>query len=371
MTTITADGRRIRSNIVTGVVMFVLVMIAILIASFFADDSAVSGPEGSSFVTTSLGSAALAETLTTLGATVTQSRLPLVDTNLSGVDTLFALGVGGEAYANVEVETIVTSVQSGMTLIMSGPPNATLLDELTGHTVDWAPSTVATGNSVIGGDVVAAGRFGVFRPGPGLPLVTAEDNDLVVVFSVGDGFVYLFSDIAILANRNLGSADNAEYIVSVAGIGNVMFDEFRHGFTEAGSSGLGEAIPENWGNALLLLLAVTIVGLVVYGRRIGPPEPEGRSFVPPRDQLIRSIGVSLRRTDLLLEATEVVRAEAKRRIRHKGILSGNATENELRTQAALLLPPDEVAAVFDPTPDTVLLADRAVARLSTIDGDLT
>ena len=63
MTTITAEGRKIRSNIVTGVVSILAIMVALFVVSAFGSDEAIDGPAGSSFVTTSLGTAGLHEML--------------------------------------------------------------------------------------------------------------------------------------------------------------------------------------------------------------------------------------------------------------------------------------------------------------------
>ena len=124
MTTITAEGRRIRSNIVTGVVSILAIMVALVIVSAFGSDEAVDGPAGSSFVTTSLGTAGLYETLEELGAEVVRSRQPISGDTLSEVDTLLALEVGGTFYDPFERAAIRNAVESGLTLVTSGSPNS-------------------------------------------------------------------------------------------------------------------------------------------------------------------------------------------------------------------------------------------------------
>ena len=305
MTTITAEGRRIRSNIVTGVVSILAIMVALVIVSAFGSDEAVDGPAGSSFVTTSLGTAGVYETLAELGADVVRSRRP----------------------------------------------------------IDGDTLTIGTGT-------FAAPRFGVFEPGAGLPLVVSGDRHLAVVFTVGDGKVVMFSDTASIGNEGLGLFDNAAVVVTHSGTGTVVFDEFRHGFTEQGSTGLLDAAPASWSNTLRLLGVALAIALIAYGRRFGPPEPQGRSFVPSRRQLIDSVASTLRRTGSPVEATEPVRALAKREIRRKAMLGPDATDAELRTAAAELLEPDEVDAVFSPVPDSVMAADRALARLRSVSGQI-
>lgn len=363
MTTITAEGRRIRSNIVTGVLSILAIMVALVVVSAFGSDEAVDGPDGSSFVTTSLGTAGLYETLGEFGASVERSRRPIGGDMLEGVDTLLALEVGGMFYDPFERAAIMNAVETGMTLVTSGPPNSELLEQVVGVVPEWSPNTAPDGDLTIGTGTFTAPRFGVFAPGGGLPLVVSGDRHLVVVFTVGDGKVVMFSDTASIGNQGLGLFDNAEVVVGQTGTGTVVFDEFRHGFTEQGSTGLLDAAPASWSNTLRLLGVALVIALIAYGRRFGPPEPQGRSFIPSRRQLIDSVAATLRRTGSPVDSTEPVRTLAKREIRRRAMLGPDATDAELRTAASELLAPDEVNAIFSPDADSVLVADRALARL--------
>jgi hypothetical protein len=261
-------------------------------------------------------------------------------------------------------------VESGLTLVTSGSPNAELLEVVAGAVPEWVPSTPQEGRLTIGAGTLTAPRFGVFDPGAGLPLVVSGDSHLAVVFTVGDGKVVMFSDTASIGNQGLGLSDNAQIVVGQTGKGTVMFDEFRHGFTEQGTTGLLDAAPASWGNTLRLLGAAAVIALVAYGRRFGPPEPQGRTFVPSRRQLIDSVASSLRRTGAPVEATEPVRARAKREIRRRAMLGPDTSEDELRAAAVDFLQPEEVEAIFSPTADTVMVADRALARLRSVSGDI-
>jgi hypothetical protein len=365
---ITPEGRRIRSNIGAGVASILAVMLALVIVSAFGSDEAVDGPLGSSFVTTSLGTAGLYETLGELGAEVTRSRQPISGDTLAGVDTLLALEVGGMFYDPFERAAIRNAVESGLTLVTSGPPNTDLIEAVTGEVPEWIPITNEQGSSTIGSATVVAPRFGVFAPGAGLPLVVSGGQHSVIVFTVGEGRVVMFSDTASIANQGLGLADNAEFVVGQTGLGSLAFDEFRHGFTEAGSTGLLEAAPESWSNTMRLLGVALVVALIAYGRRFGPPEPQGRTFVPSRRQLVDSVAASLRRTGSPLKATEPIRTLAKQEIRRRSMLGPDASDADLRSAAAALLSPEEVDAIFSPTADSVLTADRALARLRSVGG---
>ena len=368
MSTITNEGRAIRSNIRTGVVLVVMVMIALVVVALFADDEAVGGPDGSSFVTTDLGTAALAELLEELGAETVRSRTPLTAAALEPVDTMLALGVAEGGYGRSELTAVGNAVRAGMTLILAGRPNDALLGSVVDEPVTWSASTALSGRNTIGDAQLAAGRFGVFQPGPGLPISVSSDDDLVVLFGVGEGQLILFSDISMLANTNLDELDNAAFAVEMIGTGRVLFDELRHGYAESGTTGFAAAAPDNWRNAVYLLGFVALVGLVVYGRRLGPAEPHGRTFVPGRDQLIRSVAVTLRRRNSPVEATAGVRDLAKHTIQQRSLLGPEPTERELRSAGSQFLDEAELAAIFEPTPDTVLAADRALARLGNIDG---
>ena len=365
-TTITAEGQTIRTNIVVGVVSIVGIMVALVIVAAFGSDDAVDGPMGSSLVTTSLGSAGLLETLDELGADVRQLRVPLSAEVLEDVDTLIALEVGEQFYDPFEVVSLKNRVESGLTLITAGPPNTELLEPIIDDVPDWIPTTQRQGATIIGSQTVVSTRFGTFQPGPGLPLVVAGGRDLVVMFAVGDGAVVMFSDTAMLANQSLGLADNAAFAVDQIGLGTVAFDEFRHGFTELGSTGLLQAAPDTWTQTAWLVALALVAGLVTYGRRLGPAEPEGRTFVPSRRSLVDSVAASLRRTRSPVEATQSTRDLAIREISRRALLGHDATDEDVAAAAANMLTDEQRTAVLHPSPDTVLTADAALARLRSV-----
>lgn len=369
MTTMTEEGRRLRTNILTGVVGTLLVMLALIVVAIFGDPEAVDGPDGSSFVTTPQGTAALAETIERTGGRVVRHLSPLDGPALDGVDAVVAADVGSATYDPFEIAALAAFVEAGGTVLLAGRPNGDLVSALVGEVPAWSATTTLSGTRTLGDGVVVSGRFGVFEPGNGLPLVVADTRDLAVAYGVGSGVVILVADSAILSNATLDRASNAHFALSLVGEGAVLFDEFRHGFTDQGRTGLIAAAPDGWRNAGLLAALATVVALIVYGRRFGPPEPEGRDFVPSRDRLIIAVGSTLRRTGDHVGATAAVRAEVVRRVRRRALLSPDADDTELRAAASRFLAPEEIEAVFSPAPDTVLAADRALARLGTIDGE--
>ena len=80
--------------------------------------------------------------------------------------------------------------------------------------------------------------------------------------------------------------------------------------------------------------------------------------------------MTLRRTGSPVKATEPTRVHAKQEIRRKAMLGPDADDSELRAAASEFLEPEEVDAVFSPDPDSVLLADRALARLRSVSGTI-
>ena len=52
------------------------------------------------------------------------------------------------------------------------------------------------------------------------------------------------------------------------------------------------------------------------------------------------------------------------------MLGPDATDDDLRTAASEYLNPEEVDAIFSPAPDTVMVADRALAKLRSVTGSI-
>lgn len=359
----TPEGRVIRTNILTGAAVVVVLVVALIVVAAFGDGEAVDGPDGSSFVTTPQGTAALFETLDTVGVDVGRLRSPITPDALSDVGTILAIDVGSSSYDPAEIQRLAGFVSSGGRLVVGGRPQPDLVEALLDTPPDWSAATVLNGVQTIGGGTVVSGRFGVFGPGPGIPLVVSGDRRLAVAHPIGEGVLVLVADAAVLSNATLDRAENAAFALGVVGDGPVLFDEFRHGFTEGGRTGLLAAAPDAWVAAGLLAIVAGTVALIVYGRRFGPPEPEGRDLVPSRERLIVAVGSTLRRTGSPVEATEPLRREAIERLRARASLPADAVEADLRAAAGRQLPDDEVDALFTPTADTVVTADRALARL--------
>ncbi len=234
MTTITPQGRRLRTNILTGAAATAIVIVAVIIVALFGDEDAVDGPDGSSFVTTPTGTAALAELLEAAGREVIQHRGPMTNAELDGVGTVVVADVAGGSFGGSELDALDSFVVSGGTIVMTGRPNAALVSTLVADVPAWSPVTTLSGLRTIGGGVVTSGRFGSFAPGAGIPLVVDGERDLAIAFPIGSGRLVMVADAAVLSNAQLGRATNAGFALAIIGERTVMFDEFRHGFTNEG-----------------------------------------------------------------------------------------------------------------------------------------
>ena len=131
----------------------------------------------------------------------------------------------------------------------------------------------------------------------------------------GSGAVVALSDPQVLANGNLGKADNgrlAADLISIAPAGApVLFDEYHHG---AGGTTptITDWLTTPWGAVLGWALLVAYVGLLLRGRAFGPIV----SLAPSRDrssaEYARAVGTLLRRAGARATTLGVI-GEATRR----------------------------------------------------------
>jgi hypothetical protein len=113
-------------------------------------------------------------------------------------------------------------------------------------------------------------------------LLAAGDDPLLLAFAEGDGLVILGTVTYPLTNAGLKEGDNSRLALNLATLagpgGAIWFDEWHHGIR--GDAAL--AGPDQWlrqtpaGRALLYSAAVLFLGLLLAGRRFGPPVPLAR-----------------------------------------------------------------------------------------------
>ena len=131
----------------------------------------------------------------------------------------------------------------------------------------------------------------------------------------GSGAVIALSDPQVLANGNLGMADNgrlaADLISIVPASASVSFDEFHHG-AGGTSPSITDWLTTPWGAVLGWALLVVYLGLLLRGRAFGPTI----SLAPSRDrssaEYARAVGILLRRAGARATTLGVI-GEATRR----------------------------------------------------------
>jgi hypothetical protein len=153
----------------------------------------------------------------------------------------------------------------------------------------------------------------------------------------GAGAIVVLSDPQVLANGNLGLADNghlAADLISLTPAGApVLFDEFHHG-AGGTSPSLTDWVTTPWGAAFGAALLVVYLGLVLRGRAFGP----AISLAPARDrssaEYADAVGTLLRR--------------ARARASTLAILD-EATRRSLAARVGLshATPPEQLARVLE------------------------
>ncbi len=364
-TTITEQGRRLRRALLWLGAGVVALNVVVVVASSVAGGGAVSGPGGSSFVTTRSGSAALAGTLDRLGVGVVQSRRPLDEVSLDPGTAVVTVDVGGADYTSSELNALEAHLQAGGRLIVAG--QATMVDRLLADPPRWISrgsdsASPAAGLGISGEETVPLSGFGSLDPaGVDQAVVIADDGTVVAVSRpVGEGRFVWIADSFPVHNQGIGVDEAAVTVMALIGPQDrVLFDEYRHGYREEG--GLWALLPDRWRLALGLGGLVALMGLVAYGRRLGPPHDLCRRMPPGRELYLEAVAGMLARANAKADALETIRSEVRRRLEERA----PRTEPEVATGAGPL-DPAEVEAVFGPgsDDDTLVAADRALAALN-------
>jgi hypothetical protein len=349
-TTITDEGRRVRR--------FLLALLAVVIALNLArlgwerlfPSPQVSGPAGSSYVTTAYGAAAYAELLEETGHQVSRLRASWRGDRLRVPSTVVLIEPRWDSFAQTEIEALRRYLDAGGRLVIAGRVDPRLMEELTPLPPEWQPSgpEAATASPLLPGigTVVLGGRGTFAAPGSATVLLAGPEGEAVMVrLQIGQGEVIWLADSTPLLNTGLSKADSAGLAVALAGGRRVVFDEYRHGY---GGDGLVDSLPGGWAVTLLLLLAAGMVWMITYGRRLGPPEPRQRPLPPERSVFLDSVAGILGRTRPVSDAVEPVRARARRLLARRAGLGGDASREEMaHAGMALGLDEDEIAALFD------------------------
>lgn len=304
-TTITSEGRRTRRLLLwagVAVVGFNL----LLWATSSLTGSAVSGPSGSSYVTTPTGTAALAGTLERLGIGVERSREPLDDQLLAGIGTVVLAEVDGGGYTAGELNVLDGFLRSGGRVIVVG--RTTVVERLVENPPRWQTAGVRTVHPtapLAGVEQVPMSGFGSLQPGPDDTVLFADPGGVVTTVSrlVGEGELVWWADPHPVRNQGIGLPGSAVAVITtLAPEGSVLFDEFRHGYRLEG--GLFEVMPAGWRLTFILAGISVVLTLIAYGRRFGPPYPRARDLGPGREEFLDSVGGLLARADAIDKESE-------------------------------------------------------------------
>ncbi len=260
-------------------------------------------PESSSYATNARGLAAWAELLDRAGHRTIQLRTPLKEARLDAASTVVILDP--DALLPSEGARLLAFVRDGGRLLIGGRDPQSTLPALLAHLPEWTAESAThaapgsySGATVAGVREVLGAGEGEWRStaGYGVPLRSAAGGALLLERALGRGELELLADASPLQNRLLASADNAQLAVNIAGAPArpVVLVESVHGFGQ--SRGLG-ALPARW---LLALAGLALAGMLwtyARARRLGPPESQDASTIPPRFAYVEALSLLLRRAD--------------------------------------------------------------------------
>jgi hypothetical protein len=334
------------------------------------------GPRSSSYATAPEGLAAYASLLAQHDYPVRRVRDAPSESPLDPQDTVVLLDPGsvGPDDATALREFLLAG---GRLVVGGGDSPESLVATLVEDAPEWAETSVKEATSIVPvaetagvQDVEAAGPGAwTTQTGQAVPVVAGDSGSIVAVASIGRGRAILFADASPLQNRLLDHADNAALGLAVAGAQGrtVDFLESVHGYHPA--SGFG-AIPWSWRFALGGLVVAALVLMLARGRRLGPPQAEGRELPPPRRVYVESLAAVLARTKRPDEGIEPIRAEGRRLLTLRA--QGHGDDEDVLRQVGRRagLSDDEVGALLGAVRGKagVLGAGRALAKLETAEG---
>jgi hypothetical protein len=364
-TTITDEGRRTRRVLMWTTAAIVALNLVVWIAGSLGSGGAVSGPNGSSYVTTRSGTAALAGTLERLDQEVVRLRVPLHEADLTGEGTAILSEVGAGDYTAPELNALEDMVRSGGRLLVVG--RADMVERFLADPPTWRSAgsefALAPGGALPGvaGKVPLSG-FGSLEPTDlDRPLLVGADGSVIALERpVGEGSFVWVADSFPFHNESLADREAATAAFALVDpYGPVYFDEYRHGFRDEG--GLWDLIPAGWRTVLLLEGLVGVLALVAYGRRFGPPHDLHRRLPPGRDAYLESVAGILERSGGTAAALDTIRQEGRRLIGERA----DGPDIDAAARSAGLTPEQREALLGDDTSnDKLLAADRGLAALT-------
>jgi hypothetical protein len=326
------------------------------------------GPDSSSYATQPLGLAAYADLLASDGHRVTRLRNPIAEQDTGSTIVIADALISGD-----ELAAVGRFVEGGGRLVLAGPqalPALQMFMEPIG--VESSAGTTATPvlpaapaldvSNV--GSVRTAGEGAFDSIGSARAVLEADGAPVAAVVTRAGGTVVLLADASPLQNRLLGEAGNAAFGLAVAGPAGrpVVFAEANHGYGQ--QSGL-DAIPSDWGWALLGGVLATLVWMWSRGRRLGPPEEDESEPPPRRRAYVDAVAATLLRTrDPAGAIAPVQRAGREQLARRTGVAAD--ADDELRDAATKAgVSAHDADAIISPvrSHDDAIRAARALAHL--------
>jgi uncharacterized protein DUF4350 len=331
-----------------------LAVVAVLVAANLAlrfvgtlTGGTPGGPRSSSYATSLHGAAAYAELLGRAGHPVLQVRSPPHSSPINPATTVLLLDP--PAVEPKDLASLRAFVSGGGRLVASGLSRGAM------RALVVRPPQRAPGSRRVQEDglqIATDGRT-VWR-----------DEGLVAVRRVGRGSVEFLADSSPLQNRLLGTADNAAFglVLALPRSRAVLFLESYHGYGTGSGTGLS-ALPLSWQLLLVGLGLAAIVYAIARGRRLGPPEEEGRSLPPPRREYVDSLAAVVGRSRRRDAAVEPVRREARAELLRRASLP---PDGDVRLAADRLgFSEGDAEALLRPaeTDDDVVALGRTAARI--------
>lgn len=301
--------------------------------------------QGSSFDTTSSGTAAFARLLTLNGHRVDRLTSNLSPESGHSFGDLFTLDATSWSPANTRaVEELLAH---GDTVTVSGhvASMAVLRRFAPAADVRWSSSSANTVTS-FATSPLAAGIKRVDSPGPGTFIVTHAGSGLVILARGSGGVLALtirhggllvvLASSSPLWNQNLALSDNAAFALNLAAPPHsvVAFDEYAHG---VGVPGKGLAsLPGPWRFGLAAVLLSLLVWIISASRRFGPPQQTERKMLPPRIGYVDAMATRLdtRPNDEIVASTNIVRDELRITLARRFGLPIDASDELLQSVAS-------------------------------------
>lgn len=294
---------------------------ASLLSGITGSANTVTG-QGSSYDTTSSGTAALARLLAINGHQVDRLTANLSPASHHPFGVLFDLDA--TSWSSVNTGAVEELLAEDDTVIVSGKVAslAVLHSVAPDSTVRWSSSPAKT-VTLFANSPMTSGVDKVDAPGSGTFIVTHADPQLVMLARGSGGVLALaihrggwlvaLASSSPLWNQNLATSDNAAFGLSLAAphTSAVAFDEYVHG---VGAPGQGLAsLPTPWRFGLGAVLISLLVWIISASRRFGPPQETDRRLLPPRIGYVNAMATRLgtRPNDEILATTLNVRTELR------------------------------------------------------------